>query len=66
MNPNVKRWLVSTLLTFLTGAAIVVIPELDNITLEALQAGAWVGIVFAGVRAGLKAALEAWIASRGL
>lgn len=58
MNPNTKRWLISTGLTFLTGFAIAVLPQIDTISLDSLKDGAIVGVVFAGVRAGFKAVLE--------
>ena len=61
---NTKRWLVSFGLTFLTGFAIVVVPELDSLNLESLKAGAWVGVLFTAVRGGLKATLEAFLATR--
>lgn len=62
MNPNTKRWLVSTGVTFLAGFAIAVLPKIDTLSLSSLGDGALVGVVFAGVRAGVKAALEAFIA----
>lgn len=62
MNPNTKRWLISTGTTFVAGFAIAVLPQIDTISLESLQNGALVGLVFAGVRAGFKAVLELFVA----
>lgn len=62
MNPNAKRWLISTGVTFAAGFAIAVIPQLDSLELSSLKDGALVGVIFAGVRAGVKAALEAFVA----
>lgn len=55
---------ISAVLTFLTGFAIALLPELEELTVESLQAGAWVGALFAAVRAGVKAVVEMFIAWR--
>lgn len=63
MNTYIK----SALITFCAGVAIVVIPELDSLSLEAVENGALVGLMFAGVRTGIKLVLEmfiAWYASQ--
>lgn len=62
MNNETKRWVVSSLVTFGAGFAIAVVPQLDALSLDSLKDGAVVGVVFAGVRAGVKAVLEAFIA----
>lgn len=65
INETLKRHLISAGLTFLTGFAIVVAPQLnETLTYEAMKEGALVGIIFAGVRAGLKAVLEGYTAAR--
>ena len=62
MNQTVKRYLWSTLVTFLAGVAIVVTPNLNSdLTLEVVKSGALVGIVFAGVRLGIKMVLEGFL-----
>ena len=58
MKETYKRYLVSSLVTFLTGFALAVIPDIDKISLDSFQDGVFVGIVFAGARAGMKALLE--------
>jgi hypothetical protein len=58
---NYKRYLVSTTLTFLAGFAIAVVPLLDNLTLEGIGGGALVGLIFAGVRSGVKLVLESFL-----
>lgn len=55
------RHAISAVLTFFTGFAIALIPELETLDLESLKTGAWVGVLFAAVRAGLKTLLEAFI-----
>lgn len=62
MSTNTKRWIISTLVTFAAGFAIAVLPQVDNLTIQAFKDGAVVGVVFAGVRAGVKAVLEAFVA----
>jgi hypothetical protein len=58
MNQNVKRYLISSAVTFLTGFCIAVAPMIDGITLEGIKTGALTGLAFAGIRAGLKAVIE--------
>lgn len=53
-----KRYLVSALVTFAAGFALVVTPELQTLSLESLEDGALFGLVIAGVRAGIKALFE--------
>jgi hypothetical protein len=64
MNQETKRHLISFGVTFATGFAIAVLPQIDSISLSSFQDGALVGIVFAAVRAGIKAVLEAYLAWR--
>ena len=59
---EVKRWAISSLITFLAGFALVILPSLDTLNLADLQGGALIGLLFAGVRAGVKAVLESFIA----
>lgn len=53
---------MSTLITFFAGFASVFILAVDDLTLEAVKAGALVGVIFSATRAGFKAVLEAFIA----
>ncbi len=65
---TVSRYIVSTLVTFAAGFAIVVAPALDDgVTLASIQDGTVIGILFSGARAGIKMVLESlitWYASR--
>jgi len=56
--------MVSTAITFLTAFAIVVATQIDDITMQSFKDGAVLGVLFAGSRAGIKAVLEAFVASR--
>ena len=58
---EVKRWLISTGLTFLTGFAIAVVPLIDQLTLSDLGNGVIFGVLFAGARGGLKGMLELYV-----
>jgi len=61
MSKTTKKYLTSSLLTFVTGFAIALAPVMDSITLESIENGAIVGVLFAALRAGLKALLEMFI-----
>ena len=58
MNPTFKRHLISAIVTFVAAFAIVVVPQIDTVTVDNLTDGTLVGLIFVGVRAGLKALLE--------
>lgn len=61
---EIKKYAISAALTFFTGVALVVVPALDNITIESFKDGALVGLLFAGTRTGIKMLLEAYLAWR--
>ena len=61
MNQTVKKYLISSLVTFLGGAALVLVTQIDNITLESFRDGSVVGTLFIVVRAGVKALVEWFI-----
>lgn len=54
-----EEYIKSSIITFVTAFAIAVLPHIDALTLDSLKDGAILGVVFAGVRAGIKAILEA-------
>jgi len=58
MSLKQKRYLVSSLVTFLTAFLTVILAQIDGITLESFKDGAIVGVVFTAIRAGIKALLE--------
>jgi len=61
MKQNTKRWIISTILTFLGGFIPVLLGEMDSITLETFRNGSYLGIIFIASRQGIKAILEAFI-----
>ena len=59
-----KRHIISALVTFATGFAIVILPELDNLSVGNLSNAVLWGLVFTGLRGGIKALLELLIAKK--
>lgn len=58
MNITVKKYIVSSLITFLTGFGLVILSSIDSLSLEAVKNGAIGGLIFAALRAGIKSVLE--------
>ena len=58
MSKNAKKYLISSLITFVTTFAIAVVPHIDSLTLESVKSGALLGVLFTGARAGVKAVFE--------
>lgn len=62
MNITLKRYLISSFDTFISGFGIGIIPILNNLTVHDISWGALkatiLGLVFVGVRAGAKALRE--------
>ena len=54
----IKRYVVSSLVTFVTAVCIVLLAEVDGLSLSSLKDGTIVGIGFVAIRAGIKAVLE--------
>lgn len=59
-----ERHVLSAVVTFATGFSLALLADIDSFTLEAVQNGAYLGLLFAAVRAGVKAVLEAFVAWR--
>lgn len=53
-----KKWLMSSLVTFVTGFGMVLLSEIDNLTLASFSDGTYVGVLFLAIRTGVKAVLE--------
>lgn len=64
ISETAKRHLISAGLTFATGFALVMVVDINSLTLESIKAGALVGTVFMASRAGLKLVLEKFLAWR--
>ena len=58
MNKTFKRYAMSSLITFVSGFAMSMLAQYDKVTLETVQNGALLGIVFTALRAGFKLVLE--------
>lgn len=61
MNQTMKRYAISSAVTFLTAVAIVILTNIDHITSQSFTDGTVMGILFVAVRAGVKGVLEAWV-----
>jgi hypothetical protein len=57
-NETLKRFLVSSLVTFVASFSITVLPMLDKITLESLGWSTVIALLFTGVRGGIKSVME--------
>ena len=56
-----KRYIISSLVTFLSAFALYFVTVIDTVTLVGLADGTLVSLVFVGIRAGVKALLEMFI-----
>jgi hypothetical protein len=57
-----KKEIKSFIITFIVGFVMVIYTELDSFTLSSFKDGAYVGIIFGGVRAGIKSVIELFLA----
>ena len=64
MNPNVKRWLISSGISFATGFAMVLLTSIDSLGIESFRDGSLLGLLFVAARAGIKAVVESFLAWR--
>lgn len=55
MSETHKAYLKSSVITFVATFASVIIVEIDSLTVQSFQDGAVMGLLFAGIRAGVKA-----------
>jgi len=61
MTDKKKKWLISCVNTFLSGFVLAMLPVVDTLTLVDFRNGVVVGLLFVGVRAGIKAIMEAYL-----
>ncbi len=57
----IKRWAISTLITFLGGFAFVLLGDIDSVTIESFQNGSILGLFFVATRSGVKGVLELFL-----
>lgn len=55
---DLKRYLVSSGITFIAVFLLTILPDLSDITFKSIETGAFLAIVIAATRAGVKAAIE--------
>lgn len=58
MSKITKRYIVSSLVTFASAFCLAILPVLDNLDVENLSKSAIFAVIFAGLRAGIKALIE--------
>jgi hypothetical protein len=56
-----KKYAISSAITFFASFAIIVVANIDDITAENIGTSAFISVIFAAVRAGVKAVLENFI-----
>ena len=66
MNETLKRYFISSVITFLSGFLLVLYMQIDNITMESLTDGTVIGIMFTAARVGLKGVIEVFLIHRGV
>ena len=58
MSQTTKKYIVSSLITFVAGFFLAIYPLINDLTLEGLKDGAIFAVLFTGLRAGIKALIE--------
>lgn len=58
INKTTKRYLISSVVSFFGGFLLVIVQDIDNITLDSFKDGSFVGMAFLALRAGVKALAE--------
>lgn len=58
MNKNLRTHLISALITFVATFAGTLLLSIDTFTLQTVENGAWIGIIFTALRTALKAVLQ--------
>jgi hypothetical protein len=58
---TVKRYVVSSIITFLSAFGLVLLADIDAISVDSFTDGTIAGLFFVGARAGVKALLELWL-----
>lgn len=55
---TLKEHLKSFVITFVAGFAMVLVADIDNVSLETIKDGSSIGLLFGAIRAGVKAVLQ--------
>lgn len=58
---KIKHYVVSSLITFMTGFLTMLIPSLDKLDLQNIEMSILTGIFLVALRAGIKAVLEKYL-----
>ncbi len=63
MKKTTKKYIVSSIITFITGFCLVLVANIDSLSLTSLGDGALTGLLFVAIRAGFKAVAEWFLAT---
>jgi len=69
ISPKVQEHIKSAVITFTTGVALVVLPQITTLSLDSIENGALAGLLLAGVRMGIKMLADliiTWISPKEL
>lgn len=58
---DIKRYLISSTITFVATFLLIFLSGITDLTLETIKAGAFLGLIVAALRAGVKAGVEVLI-----
>lgn len=58
---TLKRWIISTAVTFAAGFSIALYAQIDNITIDSFSDGSFLTLLFLCARQGFKLVLELFI-----
>lgn len=61
LKENWRRYVVSSIVTFLSGFCVAIVPVLETLDMSDLKTSAIVGLILVGIRGGVKLLMEAFI-----
>lgn len=65
ISPKAKRYIISSIISFGTAFLAIILANIDHVTIDSLRDGAFAGVVFTAIRAGMKALIEYVLGSSG-
>ena len=58
---KLKHYLVSSVITFITGFLSGLVLTIDKFNLQSIESGAWIGFILVCIRMGTKFLVEKWL-----
>ena len=65
MNKTLKAYIISGIISFISGFALIVLADIDSLSLGSLKDGGLAGLFFVAVRTGIKYLLQDFLVSVG-